>query len=234
MIVKMKLAILLVTLCCTIADAQTPRRATGSAILSGGFVVGLTITDGGYGYTNAPLVHIIGGGGSNAVVTASVSNSIVIGITVNNPGIGYFATPQVSIAPPIIPLPQMVASPATRLKWTGLSTNTFGMYGEYMLMKNISGVWVNQQYTSGRGGSSLSSSDGTLALDFDSAPPHATYALGLFPTPVQAYATAQATNGFVTAINIYNYGLGYTVIPTVQIIGGGGTGAQVQASIAIH
>ena len=87
----------------TAINAQTPSQATATANVANGFLIGVTITDSGYGYTNVPLVHIIGGEGSNAIVTASISNSAVTSITINNPGAGYNTTPLVSIAPPYYP-----------------------------------------------------------------------------------------------------------------------------------
>ena len=79
----------------------TPRRATATAEVVNGFVVGATITDGGCGYTNAPAVAIEGGGGSGAVATAVVSNGVVVGITVLDAGSGYTNTPTVYIYSPL-------------------------------------------------------------------------------------------------------------------------------------
>ncbi len=45
---------------------RPPRVATATATLVDGFVVAATLTDGGYGYTNTPLVRFIGGGGADA------------------------------------------------------------------------------------------------------------------------------------------------------------------------
>ena len=69
-----------------------------------GFVVGATITDGGCGYTNAPLVLIQGGGGSGATATAVISDGHVVGINITNPGSGYTNTVKIVIAsPPFVP-----------------------------------------------------------------------------------------------------------------------------------
>src|ERR1035438_1719206 len=50
----------------------SPQIGRASAFVTNGFVVGATITDIGCGYTNAPLVLIAGGGGSNATATATI------------------------------------------------------------------------------------------------------------------------------------------------------------------
>jgi hypothetical protein len=78
-----------------------PRRATATAEVVNGFVVGATITDGGCGYTNAPAVAIEGGGGSGAIATAVISNGVVVGITIWDAGRGYTSTPTVYIYSPL-------------------------------------------------------------------------------------------------------------------------------------
>jgi hypothetical protein len=66
-----------------------------------GFVVDVTITDGGTGYTNAPFVTISGGGGSGAIATASIStNGVVMEVIVENPGRGYTPITTVTISAP--------------------------------------------------------------------------------------------------------------------------------------
>jgi hypothetical protein len=80
-----------------------PHPATATAQVVNGFVVGITITDPGYGYTNAPAIEITGEGhGATAICT--VSNSIVTGITITDAGTGYTNAPDVLIAsPPFMP-----------------------------------------------------------------------------------------------------------------------------------
>ena len=80
------------------AQAQTAAGAT--ATVYNGFVVGITVTNGGSGYTFAPLVTITGGGGAGAGAFASTSNGVVTAITVTNAGSGYASTPQVIITAP--------------------------------------------------------------------------------------------------------------------------------------
>ena len=82
----------------------SPYRATATAVVVNGYVVGATITDGGCGYTNAPLVLIQGGGGSGATATAVISDGHVVGINITNPGSGYTNTVKIVIAsPPFVP-----------------------------------------------------------------------------------------------------------------------------------
>jgi hypothetical protein len=55
----------------------TPHAARGTATVVNGFVVGVTLTDYGCGYTEAPLVLFQGGGGSGASGTAVLLNATV-------------------------------------------------------------------------------------------------------------------------------------------------------------
>jgi hypothetical protein len=81
----------------------TPHKAVATAQVVNGFVVGAMITDGGCGYTNAPLV-LIQGSGTGA--TATVSNGIVTAINITSAGTGYGTNPPPRIviaSPPFEP-----------------------------------------------------------------------------------------------------------------------------------
>lgn len=65
---------------------------------AGGLGPGVTITNGGSGYTSAPSVSISGGSGSGAVLTATVAGGVVTTVTVVNPGHGYLATDTITVA----------------------------------------------------------------------------------------------------------------------------------------
>jgi hypothetical protein len=80
-----------------------PSIATANAQVVNGFVVGATITSGGNGYTNNPVVTITGGGGSGAKATAFQVNGVVTSISITNPGSGYTSAPSITIAPPPFP-----------------------------------------------------------------------------------------------------------------------------------
>ncbi len=60
-------------------------------------LAGLSLTDGGTGYTVAPTVSIAGGGGTGATATASIAAGAVTGFTLTNVGSGYTSAPTVSI-----------------------------------------------------------------------------------------------------------------------------------------
>jgi hypothetical protein len=86
------------------------RSAAATATVVNGFVVAATLTDGGCGYTNTPLVLIEGGGGSGATAVAIVTNGIVQEIMITDAGSGYTNPPTILVgsAPAIAAQPQSV------------------------------------------------------------------------------------------------------------------------------
>lgn len=75
------------------------RTATAVPTVVNGFVVAVTVTDGGAGYTTAPQVTITGGG-TGAAAIATILEGRVDRIIVLNAGSGYTETPTLVIAPP--------------------------------------------------------------------------------------------------------------------------------------
>lgn len=86
-----------------VAQAQPQRTATAEAIIIEGFVIRVTVTDGGAGYLLPPTVTISGGGGSGATAVATVANGAVVRIEVMNAGRNYVTRPLVEIGPPSPP-----------------------------------------------------------------------------------------------------------------------------------
>ena len=76
--------------------------ATATASRASGFVIGAEITNGGSGYTSAPLVTITGSG-SGATATATLTDGVVTEITITSAGSGYSGGATITIAPPVIP-----------------------------------------------------------------------------------------------------------------------------------
>jgi autotransporter-associated beta strand protein len=74
--------------------------ATATAVLSNGIVSGITITQAGIGYTNAPALAFSGGtvatAGTAPTGTGNDLNFTVSGITVTSPGSGYTRAPTVT------------------------------------------------------------------------------------------------------------------------------------------
>ena len=63
-------------------------------------VQGVQITNPGYGYTVAPGVAFIGGGGAGAAATTYIGDGVVGVITVTNGGGGYYSPPTVTFSSP--------------------------------------------------------------------------------------------------------------------------------------
>lgn len=97
------------------------RRATVTANLTGPFVTGYTVNDGGAGYTTNPPVTLTGGGGSGASATATVSNGQVVSLAALAAGSGYSSAPTVVIENP----PPAISSTSYATYWSqdGSSSN---------------------------------------------------------------------------------------------------------------
>lgn len=72
-----------------------PYPAAGSAAVGGGGVTGVTVHDGGKGYTSPPAITFASG--TLAVGTAAIGGGGVTGVTITNPGSGYTSAPAVTL-----------------------------------------------------------------------------------------------------------------------------------------
>lgn len=70
--------------------------ATASATQSGG-VINTCTASGGTGYLSPPALQVIGGGGSGAILLATVAAGAVTGCTIVNAGTGFTTTPTVKV-----------------------------------------------------------------------------------------------------------------------------------------
>jgi len=64
-------------------------QATGSPVVTSGFITGANVTYGGSGYVTPPFVTVSDSTGSNAVITANISGGAVVSFNVLNAGHGY-------------------------------------------------------------------------------------------------------------------------------------------------
>ncbi len=78
------------------------RRATATAQVVNGFLVGIELTDPGCGYPDSPppFVQIRDASGKDAAVRAVVKRGVLEQVVIDNPGRSYSANTQVLIAPP--------------------------------------------------------------------------------------------------------------------------------------
>lgn len=126
-----------------------PHTALANPTVVNGFIVGANISDGGCGYTNTPMVRIIGGDGSGAQAVAVVSNGVVTAVNVQLAGAGYTNNPIIVISPPFIPHPTMIGT----LLLSGpfvtsvlkLDLADLSPYDNYQLefSSNAGGTWSN-------------------------------------------------------------------------------------------
>lgn len=68
---------------------KQPYRATATLQIVDGAVVGVTLTDGGWGYTRAPKMRIRGGTGNGFEAHCIIENGVIVEIVIDNPGSGY-------------------------------------------------------------------------------------------------------------------------------------------------
>jgi len=108
--------------------------ASATAIVStGGTISSIIISDGGSGYSSAPIVTIENsvGFGSTATATSFITAGIVTSISVTGPGTGYTSTsvPNVLIAPPSFSVEEntVVTYEGDFGIITGISTTTVGV-----------------------------------------------------------------------------------------------------------
>ena len=211
---------------CDIGAFQTgtipspPRTATASAVLAYDFVVSANVTDGGYGYTNTPIVRIVGGGGSGAQAVAVMSNGVVIAVNVLDAGYGYTGTPLIVIDPPFIPNPVLGIATLSCLSFSDLALG-----GVYQLQQSVGWYWSNQPVTFTATNALYTQMVAGMAGSGD-------YRMALNPVPAQAFATAIVDYGFVVHATVTSGGSGYVTPPAVTIVGGGGSNATAVANIS--
>ena len=199
---------------------RLPRDATASAIVLNDFLVGTTITDDGYGYTNTPAVRIIDGGGTGAQAVAVVSNGVVISVNVLEAGSGYTNTPLIVIEPPFIVQPTMGIATMSLLSFANLTLGT-----NYQLQSFLGNTWSNL-------GTAFPAAGSTFTQYVSGMASASNYRLTATPVPSQAYATAQLYKEFVVGATVTSGGFGYVTSPTVTIVGGGGSNATAVAQIS--
>jgi FtsP/CotA-like multicopper oxidase with cupredoxin domain len=77
-------------------DTYIPIQYNSTNAWSSGPVGGVTLTNGGTGYTAVPRVNITGGGGTGATATATLSGGAVLRVNVSSSGFGYSSAPVVT------------------------------------------------------------------------------------------------------------------------------------------
>jgi formylglycine-generating enzyme required for sulfatase activity len=84
----------------TVDGGPVSNAAQAVAVIRGGLVASITITDGSIGYTKEPNVTMSGGDGTGATAKAFIENGRVVAIVILSSGSGYTVAPTVTIDAP--------------------------------------------------------------------------------------------------------------------------------------
>ena len=106
-----------------LALAPVPTTAAAMAQVVDGFVVNISVSNGGTGYLADPAVAIVGGGGTGATAISQVSGGSVTNIVMTSAGIGYTNIPAVQIDPPPVPVVVPVVQPVMQINSSRLIPN---------------------------------------------------------------------------------------------------------------
>jgi trimeric autotransporter adhesin len=83
-----------------LSPPNTAVQATGTPVITSGFITSATLVKGGSGYFTPPLVTVNDTTGSGAIIIANISGGSVSSLTVQNPGSGYSQNATLTITPP--------------------------------------------------------------------------------------------------------------------------------------
>ncbi len=222
--------------------------------------------------TEAPMVHLIGGGGSGATAVANIVNGQIASYTVTNGGSGYTSAPLVVLTRDTSDLLYTSYVPFFAGNGTGTgSSNPFGTAAATLNVSKIELTSGGSGYSTapnvsllyGGGSGSSARANLTAGPSYDMTPLQYVFAKdgdkpGLFEAsqnriivPQAAYNTAYEEqmpgdyrayvqigdnsisffNGPLTDLNLTQGGSGYSTPPTVTISGGGGSGATATATL---
>jgi hypothetical protein len=187
--------------------------AAATVATTNGVVTGVSITNGGSGYTTPPTVTFSTGADTTATGTAILTGGVVTGVIISDGGSGYAST---------------VINPDGT--WTFTFTPTTAVWGNNVQAPVEGSNWmaaITPISGSGVSGNSIFS-DGGGNVKYTS-PPTVGFSGG---GGSNAAATAILTDGFVTSVIVSNGGSGYTSPPTVTFSGGGGFSATGTAIIS--
>jgi hypothetical protein len=213
-------------------DISGGTQATATATVSGdsaplqsgeGYVVSITVTDPGSGYTSAPTVSIAAPDanvtyGSGATATATLSDTDVISITVGSGGTGYTLTPTVSIDAPTTPYTATVTAAVSGGIVTGLTVSDAGWgyaSAPTLTIADPDVTPVTAAFTAVLTGDAVTSlTTDTAGAGYLTAP---TLTIDVDPSVSSFIATGTAVllDDGVASVTITNAGSGYVSSPTV-------------------
>ena len=215
-------------------DITGGTQATATATISGdtdplytgdGYVVSITVTEPGTGYTSAPTVSIAApdsviNHGVGASATATISDTDVIDITINSGGSYYDITPTITLDAPTTPYTATVVASVSNGRVTSLTTTDQGWGYETAPALTIADpdiTPVTAAFTAVLTGDAVTS----LTIDEDGAgyltAPTITIAADPAIANDIATGTAVLSDDGVASITITNAGANYSVAPSITI-----------------
>jgi hypothetical protein len=213
--------------------------ATATAVISDGKVVAVNMVTKGSGYTTAPTVLFSGGGGSGTLATAVVEASFAI--KTNKP-VDYLISNIPTLAVSDSTISAHITT--TQLNYDGGNLTTylpaetvdFNVQGRtYLNTHAMIASTTNETVQMGGNPSalveySLSTTNSNVSpfIDLRNNPSLIAYSNRL-NNQVGEDLTASTSTGVVDDVTLLNSGSGYTTVPNVQLLGGGGTGATAAA-----
>ena len=232
--------------------------ATAYAEISNGSITYITMIMTGSGYTSIPTIAITGGGGNGATATAIINTTKgkISSITMTNTGSNY------TVAPITIMLtgggqPNSRASAGTITIVSGSITNMTDILLEQNSNRytpdNLPSVTItggrfyndSTTYINATASVSISTTAGstygmitTINITnggsgyFNSTSQLKIAITGGGQTEISRFIDPVFSDAFITSVPIIQGGSGYTSAPTVEFIGGGGTGATATATIS--
>ena len=185
--------------------------ASAIATQSNGFVINVTLTDNGCGYTNTPLVGFEGGGGSGVIATAVVSNGAVIGINLSGAGSNYTSTPTVEIGgPPVIvtePQPETVYAHGSATFSVAAGGTTFLNYQWSFNGTNIPGATASFLTITNIAQTNLGTYDVAISNVFGATNSSDTI-LSMYPYLVTPFAGLDTYWGYTNTLSVTTWGSG--------------------------
>lgn len=207
---------------------RTGSGARGTVIVNGG-VKDIEVISGGSGYTSAPLVSIVGGGGQGAAATAIISKGEVTRILVTSSGTGYTSRPSISLSGgggTGATAEAVVRGPINKIELisggTGydaspsvtLSSGTGALAEAFILNGRIVSIQV---INAGQG--------------YTTAPTVKIYGSGFGAIAKATINTDGENAGRIQEITIENRGIGYTQGTTTIVLESVGSGAELKANV---
>ncbi len=185
--------------------------AFATAIVTNGFVIGVTLQDGGCGFTNAPQVAFVGGAGTGAAGYAVISNGVVTGVNITDAGIGYVSPPQVIIgeSPSIVTEPASTNVDAnTPAYFSVAAIGTSSMSYQWLFDgSNVAGAISNMLTFSNVVQTNLGSYSVVISNIFGSVT-SSVAVLGMYPYLNQTFAGLETDWGYTNTLSVGAWGTG--------------------------